>query len=317
MSRSRRAASPVWRPDMAKMKSTRSGLLLSAMAWTAMAVTTLGLIAPDIAQAAARPDERGANRGQRSMESRGRASDRVSRPAQRERVSRPTPRERATAAARANRPGGEANRSSGRGWMDIRKAQQDREAARRVQQQTSRPDRDRSWSGNRPRTEDRNNHAWRPGGTNNDRRDDRRDNWRNDRNNNWRDNDRRDRDNDWRRGSDRGGSAWRDRDNRRWDRNEWRRDKRYDWQRHRASHRSIYRIGRYYAPYRDYSYRRLSIGFSLGSMFYGSQYWINDPWQYRLPEVYGPYRWVRYYDDVLLVDIHSGEVVDVIYNFFW
>ena len=55
----------------------------------------------------------------------------------------------------------------------------------------------------------------------------------------------------------------------------------------------------------------------LGNLFFGSRYWINDPWRYRLPEVYGPYRWVRYYDDVLLVDIYSGEVVDVIYDFFW
>ena len=52
-------------------------------------------------------------------------------------------------------------------------------------------------------------------------------------------------------------------------------------------------------------------------MFFGSRYQINDPWRYRLPAVYGPYRWVRYYDDVLLVDIYSGEVVDVIYDFFW
>ena len=34
-------------------------------------------------------------------------------------------------------------------------------------------------------------------------------------------------------------------------------------------------------------------------------------------EFYGPYRWVRYYDDAVLVDIYSGEVVDVINNFFW
>jgi Ni/Co efflux regulator RcnB len=52
-------------------------------------------------------------------------------------------------------------------------------------------------------------------------------------------------------------------------------------------------------------------------VFFGNRYWINDPWRYRLPEVYGPYRWVRYYDDVLLVDEYSGEVVDVIHNFFW
>lgn len=52
-------------------------------------------------------------------------------------------------------------------------------------------------------------------------------------------------------------------------------------------------------------------------MFYSSRYWIDDPWQYRLPDVYGPYRWVRYYDDALLVDVYSGEVVDVIHDFFW
>jgi hypothetical protein len=100
------------------------------------------------------------------------------------------------------------------------------------------------------------------------------------------------------------------------DRN-WRSNNRYDWQRYRYSNRSAYHIGRYYSPYRNYSYRRLSIGFGLDSLFYSSRYWINDPFYYRLPEVYGPYRWVRYYDDALLVDIYTGEVVDVIYDFFW
>ena len=61
----------------------------------------------------------------------------------------------------------------------------------------------------------------------------------------------------------------------------------------------------------------LSIGFFLDNVFFGSRYWINDPWTYRLPEVYGPYRWVRYYDDVVLVNIYTGEVVDVIHDFFW
>jgi Ni/Co efflux regulator RcnB len=44
---------------------------------------------------------------------------------------------------------------------------------------------------------------------------------------------------------------------------------------------------------------------------------LNDPWQYRLPPVHGPYRWVRYYDDVLLIDVRNGYVVDVINDFFW
>ena len=105
-------------------------------------------------------------------------------------------------------------------------------------------------------------------------------------------------------------------DYRRWS-NDWRRDNRYNWYQYRSSNRNLYRLGRYYAPYSNYRYSRLSIGFRLGSVFFGSRYWINDPWQYRLPEAYGPYRWVRYYDDALLVDIYSGEVVDVIYDFFW
>jgi len=107
------------------------------------------------------------------------------------------------------------------------------------------------------------------------------------------------------------------RDTRRWNHNDWRRDSRYNWRDWRTHNRSLFSIGRYYSPYRNYSYRRLSIGIFLDNGFYGNRYWINDPWQYRLPEAYGPYRWVRYYDDALLVDIYSGEVVDVIYDFFW
>ena len=59
------------------------------------------------------------------------------------------------------------------------------------------------------------------------------------------------------------------------------------------------------------------IGFMLDAGFYGDQYWIEDPWAYRLPPAYGPYRWVRYYNDCLLVDIDTGQVVDVLYNVFW
>lgn len=110
--------------------------------------------------------------------------------------------------------------------------------------------------------------------------------------------------------------GWRGGDSRGWDRG-WRSNNRYDWSSYRSRNRGVFQAGRYYSPYQNYSYRRLGIGLSLGSQFYGSRYWINDPYAYRLPEVYGPYRWVRYYDDVLLVDTYTGEVVDAIYDFFW
>jgi len=97
----------------------------------------------------------------------------------------------------------------------------------------------------------------------------------------------------------------------------WRQDHRYDWRDYRSANRNAFRVGRYYAPYRDYSYNRLGIGFYLQPLFFSSDYWIADPWDYRLPPAYGPYRWVRYYNDVLLVNIYTGQVADVIYDFFW
>ncbi|QGN56214.1 hypothetical protein GKE62_00340 [Novosphingobium sp. Gsoil 351] len=132
--------------------------------------------------------------------------------------------------------------------------------------------------------------------------------------------DRRDQSQAYRQGYDggyRGGYTSSSRDHRRWDRNDWRRDNRYNWSSYRNQHRDIYRVGRYYSPYNSYRYSRLNIGFFLQPLFYSQNYWIDDPYQYRLPEAYGPYRWVRYYDDALLVDIYSGEVVDVIHDFFW
>lgn len=102
-----------------------------------------------------------------------------------------------------------------------------------------------------------------------------------------------------------------------WDR-DWRRDRRYDWRGYRAANRSLYRLPRYYAPQGYYGgYRRFGIGFTLSSILFAQDYWIDDPWSYRLPDADGPYRWVRYYNDALLVDLETGEVVDVEYDIFW
>lgn len=177
--------------------------------------------------------------------------------------------------------------------------------------------RDGGWQGrNRSYVDPNRNSSYRSADRNGWRGDDRRNDtpaWRGNDNRRW-DNDRRDGD----RYEGRRAPAWEG--NRyagnRWN-SSWRNDNRYNWQSYRNSNRNIYRIGRYYAPYRNYYYRPLSIGFYLDSGFYGSSYWLDDPWEYRLPPAEGPYRWVRYYDDVLLVDIYSGEVVDVIHDFFW
>ena len=105
-------------------------------------------------------------------------------------------------------------------------------------------------------------------------------------------------------------------DYRRWN-TRWRGSSRYDWYGWRNRYPSYFQVGFYSTPYRGYSYRRLSIGAFLDELFFGDDYWIANPSYYRLPEAYGPYRWVRYYDDAVLVNIYSGEVADVIHDFFW
>jgi len=137
----------------------------------------------------------------------------------------------------------------------------------------------------------------------------------------WRGNDGRRGDwrgNDGQRGDWRGNGGQRA-DNRggNWNRG-WRNDSRYDWSRARARNRDNFHLPRYYAPYGwDYGYRRFSIGFRLSSILFEQNYWIDDPYYYDLPPAYGPYRWVRYYNDALLVDIYTGEVVDTVYDIFW
>lgn len=203
-----------------------------------------------------------------------------------------------------------------------------------VSGQWQRPNRD-GWQGNRGndnRGNDRHGGNWNRGEENrgNDRHGG---NWnrgednRNDRNGNWNRGNDRDwnrgnsnrNDRDWNRGNDhRNDRDWNRGGNNRGSWNQgWRNDRRYDWRGYRNTHRSYFSPGRYYSPYRNHRYSRFSIGLYIGSGWYGPSYWINDPWYYRLPPAYGDYRWVRYYDDVLLVDIRTGYVVDVIYDFFW
>jgi hypothetical protein len=96
----------------------------------------------------------------------------------------------------------------------------------------------------------------------------------------------------------------------------WRHDNRYDWTHWRRHHHSLFHLGFYYDPF-GWGYSQYQIGWRLWPNYYSSRYWINDPWQYRLPYAPAGYRWIRYWDDALLVDTWTGEVVDSIPNFFW
>jgi Ni/Co efflux regulator RcnB len=97
---------------------------------------------------------------------------------------------------------------------------------------------------------------------------------------------------------------------------DWRRSSHYDWYNWRNRHRSLFRLGFYLDPF-GWGYQPYSIGWRMWPSYYRSSYWLNDPWQYRLPYAPAGTRWIRYYDDAILVDTWDGQVLDVIHNFFW
>ena len=101
----------------------------------------------------------------------------------------------------------------------------------------------------------------------------------------------------------------------RWSGN-WRSDHRYDWRNHRRRHSSLFNFGFYRDPF-GWGYQSFSIGSRMWPSYYSQNHWLNDPYQYRLPYAPPGYRWIRYYDDAILVDTWDGQVVDVIRNFFW
>ena len=118
---------------------------------------------------------------------------------------------------------------------------------------------------------------------------------------------------------------WDDRDRRghydRWDRDDrrhrgwrpdhWRRD---DWRRWHDANRPLYARGNWRAPFR---YQPFRPGVRIAPAYYGTRYVIADPWRYRLPAAPRTARWVRHYDDALLVDYRRGIVLDVIRGFYW
>ena len=101
----------------------------------------------------------------------------------------------------------------------------------------------------------------------------------------------------------------------RWD-SGWRRDRRHDWRDYRRRNHSLFRIGVYFDPF-GWRYNRYGVGWRLWPSYYSRNYWLHDPWMYRLPYAPYPYQWIRYWNDALLVNTYTGQVVDVEYDFFW
>jgi len=96
-----------------------------------------------------------------------------------------------------------------------------------------------------------------------------------------------------------------------------RQERREDWRDYRRTHGDVYRRGGYSAP-RGYRYRAVTPGYRFAPQYYGERYWINDPNTYRLSRPgFGYQRWVRYGNDVVLVDTRNGRVIQVHNRFFY
>jgi Ni/Co efflux regulator RcnB len=74
----------------------------------------------------------------------------------------------------------------------------------------------------------------------------------------------------------------------------------------------------YVAPYRNWSYRPVTVGYRLQPSFYGSRYYITDYSMYHLQAPHGRWlRWIRYGNDLLLVNVRTGRVMDVVHYNGW
>jgi Ni/Co efflux regulator RcnB len=73
----------------------------------------------------------------------------------------------------------------------------------------------------------------------------------------------------------------------------------------------------YVAPYRDWRYSTVRPGYQLRPSFYSQRYVITNPSQYRLRAGARNQQWIRYGDDLLLVNVRNGRVLQVIRNRYW
>ncbi|QIG78806.1 RcnB family protein [Stakelama tenebrarum] len=111
-----------------------------------------------------------------------------------------------------------------------------------------------------------------------------------------------------------------DRRDARWDRRDDRRDRAHrwaenDWRHYRNANRAYFARGHWNAPFR---YTRFRAGVRIAPAYYGTRFVIADPWRYHLPPLRAGYlRYVRHYDDVLVIDMRRGVVVRVYNNFYW
>jgi Ni/Co efflux regulator RcnB len=74
----------------------------------------------------------------------------------------------------------------------------------------------------------------------------------------------------------------------------------------------------YVAPYRTWRYRPVTVGYQLQSVFFGPRYYVSDYSAFGLPYPGANRRWIRYGNDLLLVNVRTGRVLRVLPNrYYW
>ncbi|WP_174279148.1 RcnB family protein [Sphingomonas bacterium] len=95
-----------------------------------------------------------------------------------------------------------------------------------------------------------------------------------------------------------------------------RQEARGDWRDYRRDHGDEFRRGGYAGP-RGYRYRPVGVGYRFAPEYYGRDHWVNDWQRYRLARPGYGQQWVRYGNDVVLIDLRSGRVATVFNSFFY
>jgi len=95
-----------------------------------------------------------------------------------------------------------------------------------------------------------------------------------------------------------------------------RRELREDWRDYRRTHRGVYNRPAYVAP-RGYRYRPVTVGVSLNRAFWAPRFRVSNYNHYRLPNPGRNRMYVRYGNDVLLINARNGRVIRVYDRFFW
>ena len=73
----------------------------------------------------------------------------------------------------------------------------------------------------------------------------------------------------------------------------------------------------YVAPYGGWRYAPVNDGYRLRPGFYGQRYGVSDYNRYNLTAPGRNLRWIRYGNDLLLVNVRNGRVLRVLHNRYY